>query len=191
MPQSIAVWCRQLGHRVHTGHWGQVDPLSLVPSDVDVILHQLLYSIQRVGLCDRYDFRKRKSLTVIGGPHARSFPTDCTRFFDIVVQNCDRQLIGEILRNRFDPPQVVSAHSPSSTSRQLRNGCLRSGSLHFIEIGQPGGSTRPMLSSLGCPYDCSFCIDWDTKYVTLSTEQLHTISNFCLAIINDVLGDGR
>jgi hypothetical protein len=30
----------------------------------------------------------------------------------------------------------------------------------------------PMLSSIGCPYSCGFCVDWSTQYVALSTEQL-------------------
>jgi hypothetical protein len=38
MPQTIAVWCRQLGHQVHyRTYWGQADPLSLLPNDLDVL----------------------------------------------------------------------------------------------------------------------------------------------------------
>jgi hypothetical protein len=35
-------------------------------------------------------------LTVIGGPHAPSFPSNCVRFFDIAVKDCDRTLIADI-----------------------------------------------------------------------------------------------
>jgi radical SAM superfamily enzyme YgiQ (UPF0313 family) len=30
----------------------------------------------------------------------------------------------------------------------------------------------PVLASVGCPYSCSFCIDWNTKYVPMPREQL-------------------
>jgi hypothetical protein len=30
-----------------------------------------------------------------------------------------------------------------------------------------------MLSSIGCPYTCGFCVDWNSQYVALSAEQLH------------------
>ena len=36
---------------------------------------------------------------MIGGPHAKQFPEDCLRFFDIVVGDCDKTLITEILRD--------------------------------------------------------------------------------------------
>jgi hypothetical protein len=29
-----------------------------------------------------------------------------------------------------------------------------------------------MLSSIGCPYSCGFCVDWDSTYITLPPEQL-------------------
>jgi hypothetical protein len=88
MPQSIAVWCRQRGHRVHyRTYWGQVDPLSLVPSEVDVLFISSYTQSSSLAYAIATIFRKRKSLTVIGGPHAHSFPTDCARFFDIVVQH--------------------------------------------------------------------------------------------------------
>ena len=40
-------------------------------------------------------YRREGTLTVIGGPHARSFPADRLRFFDWVVLECDKTLIGE------------------------------------------------------------------------------------------------
>ena len=37
-PQAVAIWCRQLGHRVHyTTYYGQTDPKSLLPPDLDVL----------------------------------------------------------------------------------------------------------------------------------------------------------
>ena len=37
-PQAVAAWCRSLGHEVHYAtYWGQTDPLSLIPDEVDVV----------------------------------------------------------------------------------------------------------------------------------------------------------
>jgi hypothetical protein len=45
--------------------------------------------------------------------------------------------------------------------------------------GKPGTvSTVPMLSSTGCPYGCEFCVDWNSVYATLPTEQLHSDLEF-------------
>jgi hypothetical protein len=33
-------------------------------------------------------------------------------------------------------------------------------------------SIVPMLSSIGCPYHCDFCVDWNSKYVSLPRERL-------------------
>jgi hypothetical protein len=93
-PQAVAVWCRSLGHDVrYATYYGQSEPLSLIPEDIDVLFvgsytqcSALAYAIATV-------FRHRGTLTVIGGPHARSFPTDCVRFFDIAVKDCDKTLI--------------------------------------------------------------------------------------------------
>ena len=30
----------------------------------------------------------------------------------------------------------------------------------------------PMLASVGCPYSCNFCMDWDNPYVALPKDQL-------------------
>jgi hypothetical protein len=179
MPQTIAVWCRQLGHQVHyRTYWGQADPLSLLPTDPDVLFvssytqsSPLAYAISTV-------FRRRGTLTVVGGPHARAFPTDCKRFFDIVVNDCDRQLVDDILRRRFDPPVVVSSRRaltefPSVEERMPE---IRLSSFYR---GRPSSvSTVPLLSSIGCPYSCGFCVDWNSTYVTLSQDKLYADLEF-------------
>lgn len=72
---------------------GQKGPLSLLPDELDELFvssytqaSALAYAMARI-------FRKQGNLTVIGGAHARSFPTDCLRFFDIIVRDCDREKV--------------------------------------------------------------------------------------------------
>jgi radical SAM superfamily enzyme YgiQ (UPF0313 family) len=173
MPQAVAVWCRALGHDVHYAtYWGQVDPLSLVPGDADVVfvLSYTQSSALAYGLAAA--LKRRGALTVLGGPHARSFPTDCARFFDIVVKDCDRTLIDDILRRRFDPPAIVSSgrpltEFPSVEERmpEIRTAAFRRGRPVLTSI-------VPLLSSIGCPYTCGFCVDWNSQYVALSADRL-------------------
>ena len=38
MPQVVAVWCRQLGHRVHyASYYGFGDPIELIPTDAEIV----------------------------------------------------------------------------------------------------------------------------------------------------------
>ena len=50
-------------------------------------------------------YRARGATTVIGGPHAKGFPEDSVRFFDIVVKQSDEALIGDILGG-FSTPTI-------------------------------------------------------------------------------------
>ena len=157
-----------LGHDVHYAtYWGQTDPLSLIPDGRRRRVHRLLHAVERARLCLGNRAASDGALTVIGGPHARSFPTDCARFFDIVVKDCDRNLIDDILRSRFDPPAIVSSgralkEFPSVEERMPE---IRVAAFHR---GRPVlTSVVPMLSSIGCPYTCGFCVDWNSQYVTL------------------------
>jgi hypothetical protein len=45
--------------------------------------------------------------------------------------------------------------------------------------GKPGpASFVPILSSVGCPYSCNFCVDWNSTYVTVSADRLHADLDF-------------
>lgn len=172
-PQAIAAWCRSLGHEVHYAtYYGQTEILSLIPSEIDVLF---------VAACTRYSalayalaliFRRQKVLTVIGGPHARAFPTDCVRFFDLAVKDCDKNLIADILSGTFDPPTIVTSGRQLSDfpSVEERMPEIQKGAFHR---GRPLiTSTVPMLASTGCPYSCSFCTDWNTPYVAFSRDRI-------------------
>ncbi len=179
MPQTIAVWCRQLGHQVHyRTYWGQADPLSLLPNDLDILFVSSYTQSSALAYAIAIVFKRRGALTVVGGPHARSFPTDCARSFDIVMRDCDRQLVDDILRRRFDPPAMVSSTRPLAEfpSVEERMPEIR---LSAFYRDRPGAvSCVPVLSSIGCPYSCGFCMDWNSTYVTLPADQLHADLEF-------------
>lgn len=172
-PQAVAVWCRELGHEVHYAtYYGQCDPLALLPDELDVLFVASYTQASALAYALAAAFRRRGTLTVIGGPHARSFPTDCLRFFDYAVKDCDKQLIDDILRRRFDPPAMLSSPRPLTEfpSVEARMPEIRTASFHR---GRPiVMSVVPLLSSIGCPYACDFCVDWNSKYVALPRERL-------------------
>ena len=99
MPQAISVWCRNLGHEVfYATFFGNKDPKQLLPNDLDVVFISTYTQASALAYALAKLYRKEKTLTVMGGPHAKQFPEDCLRFFDIVVLDCDKTLISEILK---------------------------------------------------------------------------------------------
>ena len=172
-PQAVSVWCRQLGHEVHyTTYYGQADPRSLLPHDLDVLFvcshtrtSGLAYALAKL-------FRKARTVTVIGGPHAKSYPADCLRYFDVVVRECDRQLVADILTDQFDRPSVVTSGRPlmDLPAVEERMPEIRAS---VFQRGRPTKATMVgLLSSVGCPYTCNFCTDWNNKYRTLNPDRL-------------------
>jgi radical SAM superfamily enzyme YgiQ (UPF0313 family) len=172
MPQAVSCWCRELGHEVHYAtYYGQRDPRSLLPRDLDLVFiatytqaSALAYALARL-------FRSEGTRTVIGGHHAKSFPEDCLRFFDVVVLDCDRRLIRELLS---DLPRA-SIVTSGRTLRELPSVEERMPEIKkaFFEGERPfWASTVPLLASTGCPYTCDFCVDARSRYSVLPTERL-------------------
>ncbi|MCP4658472.1 MAG: radical SAM protein, partial [bacterium] len=173
-PQAVAVWCRELGHDVHYAtYYGQKDPKSLLPHSLDIVFlatdtqsSALAYALAKL-------YRKEKTRTVIGGPHATSFPTDCLRFFDLVVHDCDRTLIGDILRGSFDRPTIVTSGRAFTELPSVEERLPEIITASFNKRRRPTWmSSVPLLSSVGCPYRCDFCIDWNHPYLSLPRERL-------------------
>ena len=75
VPQAVAVWCRQLGHDVaYAAYYGQRDPKRLLPDDLDVVFLSTYTQSSALAYALAKLYRREGTLTVIGGPHARSFP---------------------------------------------------------------------------------------------------------------------
>ena len=93
-PQAVAAWCRQLGHHVsYATYYGQRDPKRLLPADLDMVFIATYTQASALAYALSKLYRREKTVTVIGGPHAKSFPVDCLRFFDFVVRDCDKTLL--------------------------------------------------------------------------------------------------
>lgn len=172
-PQAVAVWCRQLGHDVrYATYYGQQNPRTLLPDDLDVVFIAAFTQVSALAYALAKCYRKARTLTVIGGPHARAFPIDCLRFFDLVVHDCDKLLIDEILRSSFDPGTIVTSGRPLRDIPSVEERLPEIRSATFTR-GRPTMLTNvSLLSSIGCPYRCNFCVDWNNPFVLLPPERL-------------------
>lgn len=169
MPQVVGVWARQLGHTVHHATYhGQGDPLALLPTDLDFVFISASTQASALAYALAKLYRKAGTTTILGGPHARCFPHDAIRFFDVVVNgNCDRALIADILQKHIGPGSIASAFQrlgefPSAEERHS-----------FIkQNATPSGHVVALIASVGCPYTCNFCTEWNTPYAALPSERL-------------------
>lgn len=174
MPQAISTWCRQDGHAVtYATYYGQASsPLRLLPDELDIVFivastqaSALAYALARL-------YRARGVRTVLGGPHAKCFPMDSARFFDITVGQCDRALLRDIIAGDVAPGSVVaSAKAPTSLpSVPDRMADIATAAFHN---GRPmRSSIISLLASMGCPYDCAFCTDWNSTYHPVNRDAL-------------------
>lgn len=171
MPQVATVWCRQLGHDAHYAvYYGQKDPLSLLPNDLDFIFistytqnSPLAYALAKL-------YKAQGTRTAVAGPHAKAFPKDACRAFDYVVGDCDKELVSEILAGHHDRGIVTTGRPIRSMplarerDREIRTALFPKSPKSFGVV--------PLIASVGCPYDCSFCVDWNVAYTPFSTDSL-------------------
>jgi hypothetical protein len=174
MPQAVAVWCRQLGHTTfYATYHGSGDPRRRLPDDLDVLFIASYTQASALAYALAKLYRRAGTLTVIGGPHAMAFPRDCLRFFDVVVQECDRQLVVDLLHGEFAPGTVVATSRPLTDLPTVEERMPEIRASAFAWGRRPvAATTIPLLASTGCPYRCDFCIDWARPYRQLSLDQL-------------------
>lgn len=173
-PQAISVWCRRLGHDTfYATYYGLGDARRLLPADLDLVFIACYTQASPVAYALARLYRRAGVRTVIGGPHAKAFPADCLRFFDLVVAECDQGLVADILAGRFDPGSAISSAAPfdevptvAERMPEIRR------SAYYGGARRSPLSTVPMLASTGCPYRCDFCIDWNNAYRPLPTDRI-------------------
>jgi len=169
MPQVVATWCQELGHRVDfVCYTGLEDLTRELPDDCDLVFvcgftqsAQLAYALSNL-------FRSRGAVTVLGGPHARCYPEDAQLYFDYVLGFTDRSLIKDVLQDcaRHRPLGLhISAERHPATLPGLAE------RWPFVEQTlrkAPFLKLVPLIGSLGCPYACPFCIDSTVPFQPLS-----------------------
>jgi len=181
MPQALAVWCEQEGHRVKlVCYTGLEDVLEELPADLDVVFVGAFTEAAHLSYALSNFFRRRGAVTVLGGPHARCYPEDAQRFFDYVLGFTDRQVISELLQEAT-PHRPVGRHM--AAARQPAELPTLAERWKFVEptlAKAPVIKVVPMIGSLGCPYTCSFCIDSTVAYQPLSFPRLRDDLAFLL-----------
>ncbi len=175
-PQAISVWCRRQGHETfYATYYGLGQPHRLLPADLDVVFISCYTQVSHLAYALAKLYRRAGIRTVIGGPHAKAFPVDCLRFFDLVVRECDPELIEDIVTGQHDPGDIISSARPLDDvpTVEERMPEIRASAFFWGRKPLPL-SAVPMLASMGCPYRCDFCIDWSSTYRPLPTERLAT-----------------
>jgi len=119
-------------------------------------------------------------LTVLGGPHAKAFPDDALRFFDVVVRECDKQLVADILST---PPkgEIVTNGRPIQDLPTVAERMPEIRASAFWNGRPYPSSTIGLLASVGCPYKCDFCTDWNSPYAMLPLDRLEEDLRFVMS----------
>jgi hypothetical protein len=173
MPQALAVWCEEAGHDVsmvcYTGF--ERVPLDL-PHKPDVVFIGAFTQAAQMAYALSAMFRAQGAVTVLGGPHARCYPEDACLYFDYVLGFTDRELVRNLLAD-VRPQRPCGVHLQAAGQPARLPGVRER--WKFIEPTLKKAPTIkivPMLSSIGCPYTCSFCIDSSVPYQPLDFEEL-------------------
>lgn len=174
MAQAVAVWCEELGHRVRfVCYTGAQDILSEVGDDVDIVFIGAFTRSAQTAYALSSALRRRGVVTILGGPHARCYPDDAVLYFDFALGFTDRETIGAVLRDCAPGRKVGDYVSAAGQPRELPSARER---WKFIAPTLKAAPRMlkvvPMISSLGCPYQCPFCIDSTVKYQPLGRDQL-------------------
>lgn len=181
MPQVIAVWCEELGHDVKfVCYTGCEDLRQELSNDTDILfLGAFTHSAQLAYAISKF-FRTRGVVTVLGGPHARAYPEDACKYFDYVLGMTNKSIVDQVLQEA--EPHRPMGRRLASDRQPLQLPGVRE-RWKFIEptiAKAPWIKIVPMISSLGCPYTCSFCVDSTVDFQPLDPHQVRDDLRFLL-----------
>ncbi|MFL5396362.1 MAG: hypothetical protein ACJ79P_00535, partial [Myxococcales bacterium] len=86
MPQAVAVWCEAEGHEVSFVCYTGLEDLSdELPGAVDLVFIGAFSQSAQLAYALSNFFQHRGAVTVLGGPHARCYPEDASKYYDYVL----------------------------------------------------------------------------------------------------------
>lgn len=179
MPQAVAAICDAAGHEVNfIIYTGREDLAAQIGSDADIVFFcafttaaLLAYSVSR--WC-----RQNGAITVLGGPHARSYPEDALQYFDYVLGFSSRDTITSLLKFAERQKDTGVALSAPVQPKEFPGVRERWKYIQRTLEKAPWIKIVPMIGSVGCPYTCSFCIDSTVPYQTLDVDELRADLQF-------------
>ncbi len=181
MPQALATWCEQEGHDVtYFCYTGFEDILEELPKDFDLVFMGAFTQCAQMAYALSNLMRSRGAVTALGGPHARSYPQDATKYFDYVLGFTDRQLIRDIIQDCSQHRPIGLRLGAKQQPEELPGAKERWKFVAKALEKAPLAKMVPMIGSLGCPYTCSFCIDSEIPYQQLSFDVIKEDLNFLL-----------
>lgn len=173
MPQVIGVWAEEMGHEVfYETFTGLEDLTKGFPEDLDVLFIASFSRASFLAYGISEHWRRKGVVTIMGGPHARSFSEHARQYFDYIFLLTDKAMVQAVLTKpeQHRPGVVLSAegqpeHLPGVRARaRFIDSAIQKGSRIFRMV--------PMLGSMGCPYTCLFCVDAPIPYQPLDMKQL-------------------
>ena len=181
MPQAIAVWCRNLGHEVHYAtYYGTGNLAQLLPHDLDYLFLSCATQNSAIAHVVAKWAQAGGTKVVFGGPHAKSYPYDALKFADLAVKSCNAATVYDILHGDYRPGTILHAdrpldHLPSVRARwpYIRRASYLAGCCSRTAVA-------PLLTSLGCPNSCNFCVDWNNPYLPLDPDAVEADLRFLL-----------
>jgi hypothetical protein len=181
MPQVVATLCESEGHAVNfIVYTGREDLAREVGTEADVVFISAFTTAAALAYAISAWCRSNGAITILGGPHARSYPEDACRYFDYVFGFTDRETLVDVLRaNERQRPlgRYVTAPGQPQSLPGVRE------RWKFVEKTlqkAPWIKVVPMIGSMGCPYSCSFCIDANVPYQTLPFDVIEEDLRFLL-----------
>lgn len=173
MPQIIGVWCMEEGHDViYSTFTGSQNLKDLIPNQTDLVfISSFSYTAQLAYALSNYA-RQQSIVTILGGPHARSYPEDARHYFDYVLGLTNKDLIKDLLCS-FEINSPIGIQLSSSSQPSYIPGVQERWELIKKVHNAPNLITiTPMLGSFGCPYKCNFCVDSEVPYQSLDMEMI-------------------
>jgi hypothetical protein len=173
MPQAVGVWAEELGHDVrYLTYTGRENLGRELGDGVDVLFVCAFTQAAYLAYAISSLYRRRGAVTVLGGPHARSYAADAARHFDYVVGLADKTLIEDLLSG-FEPQPGAGVRLSAAASPLSLPGIRQRWKFIQRNLAKaPIACAVPMLGSLGCPYTCNFCIDSQFDYRPLPYDQI-------------------
>lgn len=173
MPQVVAAWCERDGHDVQIAYYNGYECVAGgIGDDRDIVFINTFSQCAMVAYALSSRFRSRGAVTVVGGPHPRSYPEDSVRYFDYAVGFADQETIRDILADCA--PHRPEGRFVSAARQPTRLPGVRERWKYMTPVLDQAKIVKliPILGSLGCPYTCSFCVDAKIDYQPFDFDDL-------------------